>query len=493
MKHINEATYKLSEKITYDTLVHLAHLDEAGFFDKVKGAAKNVAGNIASNVKNNVGGFAKGALSALGSSSARGSFKQNRAAKYLMDKFKEYRATNNKPWTTTTLMNFLKREFGNHMPAGAVPSGASGGGGVAAAGTGGTPPNPPTSPASPSGAPSPTGNGGGTPPTNKGTPGAAANPAANPAVNAATKIGASKAPNATPKTAAAASSIMQSPSPVPNALPGNPTPSAITVAITQAAEAPKPNKTRVLQLVNQLLQTSKGSNPQDYQKAIANLQQMQVSYGDKIPELRQIDFSKFTESQIKTVIGFTKYLVENRITSKAAMNRAYARFFLHEAPAAAAPAPPGGTPKGAVPPTPPTGSKETTLTPAQVYNYLYTTAGHLLDANVLAVDDPEWTKMVKGFFGNTKNKGGGYRQDDDDDDDDRPYGGGYRAPNRPSGGGSFGGLNPKARINKTSLPSNLWKYYDPRDTISSFLAKLSDKNIKMSAKEIEEIMKAQEH
>lgn len=80
--------------------------------------------------------------------------------------------------------------------------------------------------------------------------------------------------------------------PIPGATPGK-----LVSDIAQAALARRPDRKHIMHLVLQLFKTASvsGRGSPTFKTAISNIKQMQVALGDKVPELRNLDLSKFSD------------------------------------------------------------------------------------------------------------------------------------------------------------------------------------------------------
>jgi len=265
--NIDETTKGLSSKISADTF---EKLNEANRFTRGLGSIKNHL------------------LSKLGSGTALGKFKQNKAAGELMKRWKEYTAINNKPWDYNTLNGFLTKTFGPQAAQGLRQQLFTSPG----ANAGATAPNAQTAT-----------QGNVTPPSR-----------AVPNAPAGSNLTANQPSSNTSSNTA----------PISN--------DRIKSSLIQAVAPPNPNKTKVMKLVQNLLSNSisKGRNSPDFRNTIKYLRIVQSRYGNKVPELNQIDLSQFTESQIKQIIGLTTYLVENRIFTKTGIDKAYSMFITED-------------------------------------------------------------------------------------------------------------------------------------------------------------------
>ena len=433
MQYVNNITQGLGNKILHD-------INEDNAFTR---GLKSV-GNAA--------------LSALGSNSARGRLKHQKATSYLIGKWKEYTAIGNKPWTYNTLYNFLAKTFNPNVAAhlrdvlftvpdqSIKPQDASTQSisntanqttnqNSAGSMSSGSPTNPNTKP---------TGN---IDVTGQGT--ASFNTAAQPTTTS------NMASNPTSASA-----------------PQQPQQNDLRTLNAELAKA-DPSKIEVMQLVYNLLKASRSNiSPNRKEDIIANLKNIQRKFAYKVPQLNQIP----TVESRQRIFDFTEYLIEHRITSRYDINETY-NAFLTERPFGSSitrggmPATPAGTTAGSITrqkpqqsqrqafgqnivkggtpaaaagttagsvtksPTAPTsggvsaGNTTTTATmpaptqatitgtptaaqaapakPAkprvlssnEINNFFEKIAVVMLDNGGMSVDDPQWTKKAKGLLG----------------------------------------------------------------------------------------------
>ena len=477
-------------------------------------------------------GFGNSTMAALGSGAARGRMKQGRAASHLMDLWNEYSAIGKKPWTYATIEAFLAKNFGGGAAHEIAQQLFNKQGGQSAPYTASTAPTPAASPApAASAAPAP-GAAAAKAPT---PPGAAASTASTPA-SPSTPAGATPAVAAAAPTnaEAAAKTMMQA---------GGDDLKNLMAAL----EVPTPSPSQVMAAVFHLAQAA-NKDPAMAKKVIPFLQHIQQQYGEKVPQLKEVDFTAFLESHKKQLMGMVRHLVENQVSSRSGIMRAYNKFFITEAPTFKLPPKPGAQPtapakkapfkwNGA--PTPAPGSAASkaanpapgsaasvapqaagaanAANPAKVQasqnaapgpapaaasgaparilkknemmDIFNSVAGIMLDNGSMHVTDPKWTKMVRNFLGkadapNSQHNG-------------QNHGGnaGYRQP--PA---RFDPATAHVDVNRletmlqsTSTPANVQKSiltYAQNATVAKLLDRLAKAKIMASADVYSAIMKS---
>jgi hypothetical protein len=332
---VNQYTAGMAERISEGTFRHLKHDARIEQMEQVLFEAP----------LNTAMHFAKSLVT--GSGKAKGQYEQARGGDYLMKEWQQYAARGAKPWTVKNVEDFFTRMFGQKISRVISQH-------VLQKNVSGQPAQPVEQPdqQQPDTAP------GASPPPDTQSP--AQTPTQTPqAPNAAPAGDQPKTYAQAQAEKANASATTQSPAPastpastppgqVPTAANSNspkqpaggnaetkaqsllnqkPTRNAaqLTSDLFQAGQANNPNKTQVMKLVQQLLQST-ASDKDARQKAISNLKNMQDAWLAKIPELQQIDLSQFTESQIHRAGKLASYLIEHNI-SNVLIERAYDRLF----------------------------------------------------------------------------------------------------------------------------------------------------------------------
>ena len=350
--NIDEQTKGLADKITYETL---HQLNEDNFITRGLNSIKDKL------------------LSAGGSSAATGRLKQQKAANYLMAQWKEYAAIGQKPWTFQNLSNFLMKTFGQHgqdisqalLKDPYIKKVA------------------------------------GNPATDENT-----HPQQNNQTPPSTTKNQVRANRYKPATNTAQNTKTQTSTPTPVPPPGGEkaiksvspaiagaNSTRLQGALIQAAEQPKPNKTLVMQLINQLLQTAKKeskTNPKAWTQAISNINAVKAAYSGKIPELNQIP--NLSESKI----------FEAPVNSRERVEPTFGKSNSASAPQAPAQTSPPNPPSSSGSNSPQAKKEEevsSVFDENQISKILTQVAAWALDNNIIEIDNSRWSKALNALMG----------------------------------------------------------------------------------------------